>query len=209
MIITLSGRFGSGSRQVAELLAEKLGYTFYSDDMMLEALKDYGLDVESEMFKYYDENDGEGSASELKKNSRIQRVYGKRLLNILSMDVVPMDERIRDTHMEAINKLADGGNCVFLGRCADYYLKDREDLLRIRIYNTDENRQKMIAKKYEISDKEALDLIHKATKRRIEYYEYFTGNEWGDPNNFDLLINISALGAEEAVSLLAGYCSSK
>ena len=118
------------------------------------------------------------------------------------MDTVPLDRRISESQSTVINRFADKNNCIFLGRCADYYLRTRNNVIRIWIFNSEENALSCIQDAFGISEKEAAKAIRETNKRRGDYYEYFTSRKWKDPANYDLILNLEKLGIEGALSVM-------
>ena len=102
-----------------------------------------------------------------------------------------------------MKRLAQEGPCVFVGRCADQILKDDNQLLRVYIYASDmEDRIKRIKKNKNLSQREALDRIAYKDRQRRDYYDFYTGHEWGKMENYDICLNTSVLSEEECVELL-------
>ena len=103
---------------------------------------------------------------------------------------------------DTIKKLADKGPCVLIGRCADYALKDRDDVINLFIYAPLEGRIKRVAARNDISESEAKDRIKKTDKSRASYYNYYSGKDWGEAASYDLCVDSSLLGIEGTVTLL-------
>ena len=103
---------------------------------------------------------------------------------------------------DTIKKLADKGPCVLIGRCADYAIKDRDDVINLFITAPLENRIKRVAARNGISENEAKDRIKKTDKSRASYYNYYSAKDWGDAKSYDLCIDSSLLGIDGTVELL-------
>ena len=103
---------------------------------------------------------------------------------------------------ETIKKLADKGPCVLIGRCADYALKDRDDVINIFITAPLNSRIERVARRNDISLDEAKDRIKKTDKSRASYYNYYSSKDWGEAKSYDLCIDSSLLGIEGTVELL-------
>ena len=103
---------------------------------------------------------------------------------------------------DTIKKLADQGPCVLIGRCADYALKDRTDVINLFITAPLPNRIKRVAMRNGISEDEAKDRIRRKDKDRAAYYNFYSSKEWGDAKSYDLCIDSSLLGIEGTVELL-------
>lgn len=103
---------------------------------------------------------------------------------------------------DTIKKLADKGPCVLIGRCADYALKDRDDVINIFVSAPIESRIKRVAARNNISEAEAKERIKKTDKSRASYYNYYSSKDWGEAKSYDLCIDSSLLGIEGTVALL-------
>ena len=103
---------------------------------------------------------------------------------------------------DTIKKLADEGPCVLIGRCADYALKDRSDVVNLFITAPLENRIERVAMRNGISREEAKERIRKTDKSRASYYNFYSAKEWGDAKSYDLCIDSSLLGIQGTVELL-------
>ena len=101
-----------------------------------------------------------------------------------------------------IKELADQGPCVLIGRCADYALKDRDDVINLFITAPLENRIERVARRNNITPEQAKESIRKTDKNRASYYNYYSSKEWGDAKSYDLCIDSSLLGIEGTVDLL-------
>ena len=106
---------------------------------------------------------------------------------------------------KVINELASKGNCVVIGRCADYVLKDYPNVLSVFIHAPKEYCLEGAAKKHSMSPKELERFINKTDKHRAEYYKYHTGREWTDARNYDLCLDSSKLGYERCVDEIISY----
>ena len=116
---------------------------------------------------------------------------------------LPINHKVFLAAFDTIKKLAnDNGSCVFVGRCADYALKDTPNVLNVFIYSDIENRVKRISEKYNLTEAKAKDLIKKEDKSRASYYNYYTSKRWGEMKGYDLCINTSAFGKERTVQMI-------
>jgi cytidylate kinase len=92
---------------------------------------------------------------------------------------------------------------VFIGRCADYVLRDEEKLFRIFIYGDLDHRQARVRERHpELKSSHIIDVINKTDKRRASYYNFYTGNKWGKFDNYDMAINSSTLGIDGTAELI-------
>ena len=192
MVITVGRQYGSGGREIGTMLAEKLGIAYYDDMLLKEAAKESGLC--EELFHSFDERP-------------------KSFLYSIAMDPYSfsmnsvtargnIEQQVYLATYETIKKLADKGPCVLIGRCADYALKDRDDVINIFITAPLENRIERVARRNDISLEEAKDRIKKTDKSRASYYNYYSSKDWGEAKSYDLCIDSSLLGIEGTVALL-------
>ena len=206
MVITIGGRYGSGGKVIGAKLAELLGYKLCNDEIITEAVKNSEFDMSVETFRYYDESQGHAPLSELAKLSDVQRSSYIEAASTLSYDVVPLSRAMAEVQESVLTKLADEGNCVFLGRCADHFLAGRDDLLTVFVLDDEENCVARIKEFFpDLTDREVRRLIKKTDNRREDYYSFFTHKRWGDASNYGMVLNLELLGgAENAAVLLAG-----
>lgn len=206
MVITIGGKYGSGGKVIATKLAELLGYRLCNDEIITEAVKDSPFDMKEETFRYFDESQGSAPLAEMAKLSDIQRSHFLDAVKGLSYDVVPLDRAMAEIQSVVMNKLADEGNCILLGRCADHFLAGRKDVISVFVMDDADNCVARIMEAYpNLTEKEAKKLIKKTDKRREDYYSFFTNKRWGDEENYAMMINCALLGgAERAAELLAG-----
>ena len=106
---------------------------------------------------------------------------------------------------DAIKKIADDESCVMVGRCADYALEGRDDVINIFIYADLDKRIRRVAREWNMTDAKAKDVILKNDKKRASYYNYYTNKEWGAANSYDLCINSAKLGIEGSVQAILDY----
>ena len=106
---------------------------------------------------------------------------------------------------EAIERIASKENCVIVGRCADYVLRDREDLAKMYLYAPLRACMRRIIRLYELNPDDAKSLIHSMNKTRGDYYFHNTGQIWSDPTHYDLCINTSELEQDGCVELMVDY----
>ena len=192
MVITVGRQYGSGGREIGTMLAEKLGSAFYDDMLLKEAAKESGLC--EDLFHSFDERP-------------------KSFLYSVAMDpysfsmnhVMPkgsIEQQVYLATYDTIKKLADKGPCVLIGRCADYALKDRDDVINLFITAPLENRIERVARRNGITRDEAKERIKRTDKSRASYYNYYSSKDWGDAKSYDLCIDSSLLGIEGTVELL-------
>jgi len=196
-IITIARQYGSGGREVGQILAELTGYKFYDKNLITLAAQKSGLSPEAL-----------GSVDEKATSSLLYTLaLGSSVYNH-GIDVInlPINDRLFAIQSEIIRELADGEEgAIIVGRCADHVLRDRDDLVCVFLSADFDTRVKTIMKRHELSDTSAKDLIIKTDKRRANYYNYYTGQKWGKLENFDLAVDSARLGIETTADMLYEY----
>lgn len=186
-IITISREFGSGGRFIGEALAKELGFTFYDKQIIEHVAEKTGLSE-----KYIAER-GEYAP---KKNIFSYSFIGR------DTQGSSIDDYIYQAQKTIIRELADKGSCVIVGRCADYILRNREDVLNVFIHGNEPEKCMRIMELYHKTEKEALKLMKDMDKKRSINYAYYTERIWGDAKNYALCLNSSILGHDKVVQLI-------
>ena len=197
-IITIGRQYGSGGHEIGEKLAEKLGVKFYDNALIDRVSKDSGLCKEIII-----EHDEKPTSSFL--YNLVTDPYSISF-NRGSVTDMPYGQKIFLAQFETVKNIANEGPCVIVGRCADYILKDNENLLSIFIYADKDFRLKRIALENPgLSENNLNGLIDKKDRSRASYYNYYSDNKWGRASTYDLSINSSKTGIEGAVKLIEDY----
>ena len=197
-IITIGRQYGSGGHEIGEKLAEKLGVKFYDNALIDRVSKDSGLCKEIII-----EHDEKPTSSFL--YNLVTDPYSISF-NRGSVTDMPYGQKIFLAQFETVKNIANEGPCVIVGRCADYILKDNENLLSIFIYADKDFRLKRIALENPgLSENNLNGLIDKKDRSRASYYNYYSDNKWGRASTYDLCINSSKTGIEGAVQLIDDY----
>lgn len=187
-IITISRQFGSGGRSIGKEVAEKLGYAYYDSELVLQVAEKTGLHPS------YIEDAGEYAPG--------KSILSYAFSNGASAGSMNASDYLWSGQCSVIMELAEKGNCVIVGRCADYILREREDCLNVFIYADKEYRAKHIVERYGVRDKSPEKrLEEKDTKRKVNY-KYFTGRNWGEVENYHISLDSSALTPEKCVDII-------
>ena len=194
-IITVGRQYGSGGRYVARLLAEKLNIPFYDKELLTEVAKDSGICKD-----LLEEHDEKNSRSFLFSLMGGTQPAGEA--SAMYMDM-PLNHRIFLAQFDTIRRIASEGPCVIVGRCADYVLRDQENVLNVFIKADREERIRRIVEYYGADPLKAEEQLKKADRQRAAYYNYYATDSWGDVNNYDLCVDTGALGITGAVELIA------
>ena len=200
-IITIGRQLGSGGKLLGKLVAEKLGYKFYDKDVIAQIAKKSGLS--SNIFEGIDDKPTNSFLYAL-----VMGVQSGKGLSYQYNDVLN-GENVFKVQADLIKSLAEKDNCVFVGRCADYILRNQENLTKIFCYANPEYRIKTLIERDAMSEKEASTAIVKADKRRANYYNFYTNQTWGEVENYDLAINAGTLSREDAADLIIKYLEKK
>lgn len=190
-IITVSREFGSGGRSIARIVAEKLGYDYYDSELVERVAKETGFAQE------YIADAGEYAP-------------GKSMLSYAFSSGTPhtgasmnATDYLWSVQCRIIMELAEKGNCVIVGRCADYILRDRDDCFNVFIHADNDYKAKRIVELYGVRDKSPEKRLSEKDAKRKVNYKYFTGREWGVPENYHLCLNSSYFGHDECAEIIA------
>ena len=194
-IITIARGMGSGGRTIGKMLSEELGIKYYDKDLIRLASEESGI---NEAFF--------GRVDEKIKTSFIKRggVYKGGVIDP-SSKALTSDRNLLNFQAKIIKQLADKEPAVIVGRCADFILKDREDVIRLFIYCDEKTAVKNVIEAYGISEKEAGKLIEKTDKDRSSYYKYYTGRDWQNAMNYNICLDTSRLDYATCVKIIRGY----
>ena len=186
-IITISREFGSGGRTIGKMLAERLGIPCYDKELIEKLSQATGFDPK------YIEEQGEYAPS---KNLFSYAFVGRNINGMSVSDYLWNEQR------KKILELAEQESCVIVGRCADYILREREDVLNVFVHAPVADRAKRIVEVYgETAVAPEIRLREKDKKRSINY-KYYTEQEWGRSQNYHLTIDSSAFGIEGCVDMI-------
>ena len=190
MIITIGRQHGSNGHAVAETLAKRLNIPCYSKEIVDRTARDSNFS--HEVIRSYDEK-------------RISPFIAPST-HFFGMDEgFRLNMQIASAQFEAIRSLADEGDAVFVGRCADYVLRSREDLVRIFLMADMPYRIKTVMERKSLSRDQAKKLIREVDKDRSSYYRYYTDQTWGDSGCYDLCLNVGRVGIEGAAEAIEAF----
>jgi cytidylate kinase len=199
-IINIGRQLGSGGKEIGQKLASQLGISFYDKELIRVASMESGL--KEEFFERADEKkyfNLFGGLLGLRSNLA-DDVYSNYYLS---------NETLFRIQSDVIRKLASRQSCLFVGRCADYVLKDHTNCLNVFISADIDDRVMRIADSHDLSEKKARELTDKADKDRSGYYNYFTGKTWGAAASYHLCINSSVLGIEGTALFLRRFAEKR
>lgn len=199
MVVTIARQYGSGGKTIGQMLAKELGINCYSREILRLASDESGIN--ETLFN---------KADEKLKNSPLKgitkRIYKGQLIAPASQDFVS-DQNLFNYQAKVIKELAQSQSCVIVGRCADFVLKDREDVISVFIHAPKDYCMARALERSSMTEKEMERFIQKEDKYRGDYYRYYTGHEWNDARNYDLCLDSSKLGFEKCVEAIRAYAA--
>lgn len=192
IIINVGRQLGSGGHDIGRMLALDFQAKYYDRELLNLAAKESGLS--EKIFEQNDERKG----------------FFRGLLNIGTPHVNGFkpdlsQESLFQFQSDAIRKAAKEGSCVFVGRCADYVLRDFENTVNIFITASMDYRVEQIMNKQHVDAEAARRFIEQGEGKRADYYNYYTGKKWGSAESYDLCIDSSKLGLMETEKLIAQF----
>lgn len=195
VIINVGRQIGSGGGEIARILADKFDCRFLDKELLNLAAKESGFSE-----KFFEQSDE-------------QRGFLKSLFHIHAPFVGDSnmyrnnlsEENLFLFQSEAIKKAASEGSCVFVGRAADYILRDEPNAISIFITADIESRIDNVSKRMGIDKNAARKFIEDKEDERSKYYNYYTGKKWGHASSYDLCVDSSILGIEQTAEFIANF----
>lgn len=195
-VITIGRQFGCGAHEIGTKLAQKLAIPYYDKEIMKRAAKDSGFD--EKLFHFYDE-----------KPTR-SFLYNASVDGMISMgSTISLEDQIMQYQFDTIRNVAKEGSCIIIGRCAEYVLKNKVKLISVFLHADDEYRLNRVINQYGYSEKDAIKEIKAMDKKRARFHNFYSDDKWGDATTYDLSIDVSSLGIDETVELIAQYINIK
>ena len=200
-IITIARQYGSGGHDIGEKLAEELKIPFYDKELLERAAKDSGFC--QEIFENYDEKPTNSFLYSL-----VMDTYSMGH-STAAFAEMPLNHKIFLAQFNAIKDIAKEGPCVIVGRCADYALADFPNVVDVYLYADMQSRIARIARRHDVTDAKAKDLIQKTDKGRASYYNYYTNKKWGEATGYDLCLNTASLGIDGSIHMIREFVAYK
>jgi hypothetical protein len=195
IIINIGRQFSSGGRYISKILCEEFGCRYFDKEILDLAAKESGFSPD--VFKKSDE-----------KKSFIHTLFHLHA-PMLSDDNFYnnkfSEESLFKFQCDAIRKAASQGSCLFIGRCADYVLRDEPNMVSIFLAADMEDRISRTMERYNMDEESARKTISKKDSTRASYYNYYTGKKWGAAESYDLCINTSIFGLDETAKFIADF----
>ena len=190
VIITISREYGSGGRYVGRLIADKLGIKFYDKEFVEKLAEETGLSED-----YIENNE--------QKRDTLALLNNGYYFGINNSDELFLKES------ELIKEVANKESCVIIGRCADFILKDYNNVFKVFVYSNMEDKIKRATEIYRIDKQKVQKEIKKIDKERANHYKHYTENDWHNFSNYDICINSDTLGVEKSADLICEIINEK
>ena len=195
IIINVGRQVGAGGQEIGRMLAKDFEAQYYDRELLNLAAKESGFSE-----KFFKQND--------EKKGFLRGLFNVQAPHIIGGSLYGSNfsqEGLFQIQSDAIRKAASEGSCVFLGRCADYILRDFDNVVNVFITASMDFRVDVVSKVKQLDAEHARKLIEHVESRRAQYYNYYTGKRWGAAESYDLCIDASILGLEETEKLIADY----
>lgn len=191
VVITINREYGSGGRQIAQELAKNLGFEYYDKNIIEMAAK------ESNLPEAYVE-----AKEQTMTNSFLYDLFSQ--YQVFTEEETKLD-KLYEIEAKIVREAASKGNCVIVGRCADYILKDVYNCYNIFIYAKEDFKVQQIMQREHLERTIALKHMRDINKKRFIHYKYYTGRIWGLSKNYNLCLDVSTLCLEDAVDMIKQY----
>ena len=199
-VITIARSYGSGGRKMGKLLAKELGYEYYDREILRIASDDSG--ISEELFRQMDEH------KRLSLFRIAREMYTGEVIPPDSDDFISNENLFR-YQAKIIRELAATRNCVIVGRCANFILRGRENVINVFVTAPVVDCVRRVMQSDGLDLEEAEKKIKKIDKRRADYYKYFTGRQWHDAALYDLCLNTGHMSEKKCVELVRAYMDAR
>lgn len=198
-VISISREFGSGGRLVGKQLAARLGIPCYDRTIIQKTAEKSGLSPDFI------------ARAEERARSRFHLSISPIGIGTaaLGQQGVPVSHQAFFAQADVIRELAEQGPCVIVGRCSDYVLGERPNCLKVFIHASLARRVERCVEEYHIPADDMERRVVQMDRGRANYYNYYTGHNWGEMRRYDLTINSDLTGIDGAVDLIANLVQSR
>ena len=200
LIITIGRQIGAGGLGVARLLSQEFGLKVYDKELLAAVARESGLD--EACFEKRDEKSSRGVLGALQGFRSMLGMY-----NRAGTDTVMNEDKLFQIQSEVMRGIAAQEDCIIVGRCADYILRDEPRLMSVFISASLDSRVKRIMAGEHLSEEDARRYVEQGDRKRAAYYNYYTFKKWGDSSSYDLCIDSSKLddNIDKVVDLIKYY----
>lgn len=198
-VITIGRQFGSGGREIGELIAKHYNIKCYDKELLARVARESGFC--EEMIENHDERPTNSFMYNLVMDTYS---FGYNSSSFVDM---PISHKVFLAQFDTIKKIASEGPCVIVGRCADYALSDFPNVVNVFIQADEVAKIKRIRERFaDIStDDKARDMMYKKDKQRQSYYNYYSFKKWGRADSYDLTVNSTKLGIEGTANFIMQF----
>ena len=196
-IITITRQFGSGGREIGRKLAEAYDIPFYDNEIISQAAKDTGFAEAA-----FERAEDKASNSLLYSIAMGMNVFSSQEVGFSGLS---LDDRIFLAQSKVIRDVAEKGPCVIVGKCADYILKDKENVVNLFISATLDFRIRRAVEVDGVAEAKSAETVMKKDKSRANYYKYHSGERWDNVLNYDMAIRSDLCGIDGTVACLKAY----
>lgn len=200
-VINIGRQLGSGGRLIGQMLSERLGIGYYDKEILSLAAQESGFC--KEIFERNDEKKGFFASFFNSITPIMNSNHGDFYRNQLS------DENLFRIQSLAIRKAAEEGSCIFIGRCADYILREHPRCLNVFISAHRQERIERIVQNMNVDEQTAAKLLEQGDKARADFYNFYSSQKWGAAETYDFCFNSSVLGVEATVNLICEIVEQK
>lgn len=197
LIISIGRQYGSGGSEIGKRLAQELEIGFYDKNILRMNSDESG--IKESYFHLADEKAGNKLLYKI-----VSSLTPDKGAPSFGSDLISADNLFR-FQSEVIQKLAAAQSCVIIGRCADYVLEGMDGLVRIFLYADLEAREERIRSKDFYEPKDVEKNIKRIDRERRDYHRYYTGRDWENLSNYDLLVDTGKIGVDGAVAVIKDY----
>ena len=187
-IVTIAREYGSGGRECGKKLAELTGYKFYDKDLITLAAQKSGMSTDA-----LNSVDEKAASSLLYTLALGSSIYNSGMGSVN----LPINDKLFVVQSQIIKDIANSGEgAIIVGRCADYVLSERDNVVKVYITSDFDTRVNTVMKRHDLTQSQARDLIIKTDKRRSNYYSYYTGEKWGKADKYDVVVSTARIGID-------------
>ena len=196
-IITISRQYGSGGREIGAKLADRLKIPFYDNELIAIAAKESGFSESA-----FENAENKATNSLLYSLALGMNTYGNQEIGFTHLS---LDDQLYLAQSAVIRRVASEGPCIIVGRCADYILRELENVVNIFIWAETQARIKRAVGYYKLNPNKAEEEVAKVDKRRANYYNYHTNEKWGKAENYHLSLRSDYVGIDNSVDCIVRF----
>ena len=199
-VITIARQHGSGGRSLGVMISERLNIKYFDKQLIAIAAKKSGMS--EDVFEKVDEKACSSLLYSMVMGNYPFARYG-------TVPEMPLNDKLFILQTNIIRETANEEPCVVIGRCADYILREHPNLIRVFIRADKEDRVKRVIERGTVTADKASDYISKMDKQRANYYNFYSNKNWGDIDNYDLVLNSSVFSIEECADIIINAIKSR